>query len=153
MPIINLGNDTAVAAASYLIDAGSGFTTYAWSNGPTTQMNTVSVTGTYCVTVTDGTGCSNNDCIFVDFGVGFTELGNDLLSVYPNPTNGKLTINFTNEIKKAEISVLNITGEKVRMISCNSSTTVLDLSDITKGIYFLKINSGDNSQLQKIILQ
>lgn len=40
------------------LDAGAGFSTYAWSNGQNGQTITVSTPGNYSVTITDATGCT-----------------------------------------------------------------------------------------------
>ncbi len=49
------------------LDAGSGFSQYAWSNGDDTQTSFVFSAGTYIVTVTDGNGCTATDDIQVEF--------------------------------------------------------------------------------------
>lgn len=41
-----------------ILNAGSGYTTYLWSNGATTAQTTVANGGVFQVTVTDGSGCS-----------------------------------------------------------------------------------------------
>jgi hypothetical protein len=57
-PVLSLGSDTTLCAGdSGLLDAGSGFSTYAWSTGATTPTITVSASGTYSVTVSDPLGC------------------------------------------------------------------------------------------------
>ncbi|MFT4545853.1 MAG: hypothetical protein ACI9UR_000338 [Bacteroidia bacterium] len=43
---------------------------YLWAGGEETQSITVSQTGTYSVTFTDGTGCMSTDEIYVEFGTG-----------------------------------------------------------------------------------
>ena len=60
LPVVNLGGrDTLCDGASIVLDAGPGFTTYSWSNGGSSQTTTVSATGLYTVTVTDGNNCQN----------------------------------------------------------------------------------------------
>jgi hypothetical protein len=64
LPVINLGSDVTVCGST-MLDAGPGMTSYAWSNGGTTQMITVTSTGTYIAEVTNANGCSNADTINV----------------------------------------------------------------------------------------
>lgn len=61
--------DSILGAPSLTLVAGSdgpGPLTYLWSTGETTQHIVPSVTGTYCVTVTDDDGCSDDACYYVD---------------------------------------------------------------------------------------
>ncbi|MBS1593326.1 MAG: gliding motility-associated C-terminal domain-containing protein [Bacteroidetes bacterium] len=56
-PLILLGGPVATCGGSVQIDAGNAGSTYAWSDGPTTQIDTVSTSGVYTVTVTSPFGC------------------------------------------------------------------------------------------------
>ncbi len=47
------------------LDAGT-FSKYAWSTGDSTQQIRVSTPGTYCVTVTDNSGCTGTNCVVVE---------------------------------------------------------------------------------------
>jgi len=60
LPAIPLDTVTRVCDTIAILDAGSGHASYLWSNGSTAQTLTVSVNGTYRVTVTDIHGCTNN---------------------------------------------------------------------------------------------
>lgn len=61
-----LGSDTTLcSSAGLLLDAGSGFTTYLWSDGTMAQTLTTSGSGTYWVQVTIGGNCSVSDTIEV----------------------------------------------------------------------------------------
>ncbi|SIS90996.1 gliding motility-associated C-terminal domain-containing protein [Chryseobacterium piscicola] len=52
---------------SAILDAGSGFTSYIWNTGATTQTITVSTAGTYSVKVTNSFGCENTDSIVLSY--------------------------------------------------------------------------------------
>lgn len=54
---------------SIVLDAGSGYTTYAWNTGETTQTITVSTPGNYSVTVTNNFGCQNTDNTLVSYSI------------------------------------------------------------------------------------
>ncbi len=51
------GTQTVCAGSSLTLDAGAGYTSYAWSNGDNTQTSSVSSAGDYYVTVTQN-GCT-----------------------------------------------------------------------------------------------
>jgi len=55
IPVVNLGPDDTLCSGTTL-DAGPGFLTYQWSNGPYTRYTTVSTSGDYIVTVTNSCG-------------------------------------------------------------------------------------------------
>ena len=61
-PIPNItGAPSACQGISITLDAGPGFSSYLWSNGPSTQTTQVSTTNTYTVTVTAANGCTGTD--------------------------------------------------------------------------------------------
>lgn len=65
LPVVNLGNDTAVCPGeTVLLNAGNTGAAYLWNDGTTTQTKTVSDEGAYTVTVT-ANGCSATDAITI----------------------------------------------------------------------------------------
>lgn len=64
-PGYTLGNDTGTCGNQVVVDAGSGYTTYAWSTGGSAQMETVTSNDTVGVTVIDANGCVLTDTIIV----------------------------------------------------------------------------------------
>ncbi len=62
-PVVNLGSDTSFCTGSSIVlNAGGGFTGYSWQDNSTDSTLTVSLSGTYWVTVSNGT-CSGSDSI------------------------------------------------------------------------------------------
>ena len=60
-PTIDLAPTTEICMGDEItFDAGTGFSTYLWSNSSTDQTITVTTAGTYSVTVTDEYSCSDN---------------------------------------------------------------------------------------------
>jgi hypothetical protein len=51
------GPTTFCSGGNVILDAGAGYSGYAWSNGGNTQTISVAASGNYSVTVTDGNGC------------------------------------------------------------------------------------------------
>ena len=78
-PVITLGEDTILCANEYVLDAGEDGATFAWSDGTSTQTNTVTNSGNYSVTVTNSEGCISEEDInltlletpVVDLGANF----------------------------------------------------------------------------------
>ncbi|GAB3724457.1 T9SS type B sorting domain-containing protein [Flavobacterium koreense] len=64
-PNVNISGILNVCSGSTVLTASPG-TNYLWSTGATTQNITVTSIGTYSVTVTDASGCSNNASVTIE---------------------------------------------------------------------------------------
>jgi hypothetical protein len=67
--------------------------------------------------------------------------------VYPNPTNGLLNFRFDVIPKNLEISIFTILGE--RILTAKNKTEI-NLSHLTNGVYFIKINADNKIKTEKI---
>ena len=61
-PMVNIGPDST-NCGSIMLDAGNAGATYSWSTSATTQTITATVSGTYMVDVTNGSGCTSSDTV------------------------------------------------------------------------------------------
>ena len=68
LPTIDLGTDTTLICdgTSETIDAGTGFSSYLWSDGSTAQTLSATSAGTYTVNGTDANGCEASDSMVID---------------------------------------------------------------------------------------
>lgn len=71
----------------------------------------------------------------------------DKISIYPNPAERELNIDFPNE-EDIQIEIYNSIGEL--LISVENQKNI-DISGLTKGLYFIKISQGQKSSLQRFI--
>ncbi len=67
VPDVELGGPYFTRATSFVLDAGSGFDEYLWNTQETSQTITVTQSGTYSVTVTNNSICSDTDAAQVTF--------------------------------------------------------------------------------------
>nr|WP_319397499.1 T9SS type A sorting domain-containing protein [uncultured Carboxylicivirga sp.] len=74
------------------------------------------------------------------------------ITIAPNPTNGFINIANMNDDFKT-ITIYNMSGAVVKTISTNNNTCSIDLSNLSKGIYFVMINETTGKTTQKIIRQ
>ncbi len=74
-------------------------------------------------------------------------------SIYPNPSNG--IINISNLETNSRIEIINAMGQKIMDKKMNPSilTIEIDLSNYSKGLYFVKVQSDLGIETYKIILQ
>ncbi|HNP48842.1 MAG TPA: T9SS type A sorting domain-containing protein, partial [Bacteroidia bacterium] len=155
-PTISLGPDTIHVFNSTILNPGSGFTAYSWSTTETTPTITVTNSGSYCVTVTASTNCTATDCIFVDVTVGINEIHSSFaVDVYPNPSAGKISLQFLDEFNRIHLSVYNSTGALINeqtLKNVNSGMVQeLDLSAESAGVYFIRFESEKGNGTRYII--
>ena len=73
------------------------------------------------------------------------------VNIYPNPTDGRFVVEF-NEETTGTIQVINILGEELISVPIQTSKTDFDLSNMNKGVYFVRITSNGVSNTEKIIV-
>jgi hypothetical protein len=105
--------------------------------------NGVCPNDTAIVSVNVNSGC--------DYNVGLTELEN-FVNVYPNPTNGLITIHVTKHIENGFIQIEDINGKIVRNISnLNQGENSIDLSQTMNGMYLVRINIDSGEYITRIV--
>jgi hypothetical protein len=91
-----------------------------------------------------------NDAETVFQSLSNPDIENDAsILVYPNPSNGMVTINCNNSIKSVQL--YDIQGRLLQTNLVNENQTSIDISNQAKGVYFLKIVSEKGIGVQKIV--
>lgn len=73
------------------------------------------------------------------------------LNLYPNPvSNGKVYITSKNDLDK-EIIIFDVLGKKV--LQTMLSSRELNVSNLTSGVYIIKINEKEASATRKLIIR
>jgi len=87
--------------------------------------------------------------------VGVNEPSNNnlTLTVYPNPFNNELTVNYEPKNNTAKLEVYNLIGEKIKSQNITENISFIDLSRQSNGIYFIVIIDGENRISRKVIKQ
>ncbi|MGB0886446.1 MAG: T9SS type A sorting domain-containing protein, partial [Chitinophagales bacterium] len=81
--------------------------------------------------------------------VGINDLAFENISVYPNPTNGIINLNVSEEL--STIKIMDLTGKTIKVF--NAEAKQLDISNFTAGIYFLEIANAERKSVVKIVKQ
>jgi PKD repeat protein len=77
-------------------------------------------------------------------------------SIYPNPTTGKVSIMSSGTSSPVSIMVYNLQGQVVYSESATLSASqarTIDLGQMVKGVYFIKVISDKVTEVEKIILE
>jgi ligand-binding sensor domain-containing protein len=72
---------------------------------------------------------------------------NTSVNVYPNPTDQQLTIDYSASVQT--LSIVNLIGQTLKVLEINASGHLqVDVSELPKGVYFLRAN---NHQMTKFV--
>jgi hypothetical protein len=74
-------------------------------------------------------------------------------SVFPNPVKkGKITITTFNATEK-EVSIYSVLGKRVFIQKFTGKRKQLDISEISSGIYIMKVLEGNNIATKKVVIK
>jgi len=127
---------------------GSFFLRYAigdknyWDRNPADQFNF-------------GGGLSDPIQITISSNVGLTDLLSKAnVSMYPNPTKGKLNVNL-GEYKSQVIkmNVYNTKGQVVMSKEILKKSSEFDLSNLAQGVYIVELKNGINKSSSRIVVK
>lgn len=76
------------------------------------------------------------------------------LSLFPNPANEQITINFPEENQQADIIIFNASGQQVLQLNKQSVTnTSIDVSQLPAGVYFIHALWGNEIAVGRFVKQ
>lgn len=74
-----------------------------------------------------------------------------IFNVYPNPANFEITIEYLGNNKNCTLTVLNINGQELIRQQIINRKTKIDISNLKKGTYILKVITDKTVEVRKII--
>ncbi len=147
---ITLGIDTVYVAVdnevyNYELGAASWKLGYVYPNG--TQINVL-----YYDELLVGTGTG----LYGHKGSGGNSSVNTIkakdIVLFPNPSNGKIELQFNTNVKLQTVEVYDFAGKKLYSQNLNNSTKQIDLTHLNKGIYLLKVKTENSIYTERIII-
>ena len=92
--------------------------------------------------------------IFEQKATGTTEMDENDMLVYPNPSNGLFNISFGSNITQATLNIFNLHGKLMKMESFqNPVQERIDIRTFPKGIYIVSVNIDGKNMSSRIVLQ
>lgn len=80
-----------------------------------------------------------------------TDFQNDNFSIYPNPSNGNVKINFENANEKHTVQVFSLIGQKVFEKDFDNTNTA-SIGNLSNGVYLVKVSSETATVTKKLIV-
>ena len=142
--------------------SAAGLLTYTWPNADTAPANRPVAGNTYYWTVrsySSATGTSSYSTVrsFTVTSATARESINSGLLIYPNPSDGEITLKFNSNSENAELRLFNLAGNEVfskkYSIQKGNNSLKEDVTGLKNGNYILILNDGEKILNQNIIIQ
>ncbi|MCB0478866.1 MAG: T9SS type A sorting domain-containing protein [Crocinitomicaceae bacterium] len=146
--VTGIFTNTSTGADSYLWDFGDGSTSTLEN-----PLHVYSWKGDFVVTLTVTGECGTavfTDTINLDV-VGVDE--NELVefNLYPNPTNGEVTITFNQTLQNASLDFIDATGRILLSKEITSNQMNFSVSQFENGVYFVKVNGAGFTRTSRLV--
>ncbi|MCB0382357.1 MAG: T9SS type A sorting domain-containing protein, partial [Psychroserpens sp.] len=103
---------------------------------------------------THGRGMFTSQFTAAPLSVLESQLDSNLISIFPTVSNGQITIASKNNLGEANMTIYNISGQKVYASKINISDSRNEINlNLNSGIYLVNINVGNVIETKKIIIK
>jgi hypothetical protein len=92
------------------------------------------------------------DNININSTLSINPVNSNKLTLYPNPTNGQLFYEMSYD-ENANIQIIDANGKIVHNQNNLQSKGEIDLMDLAKGIYFVRLTTDNTTSVQKVIIE
>lgn len=151
---VNINNTISVSMDTFMSNQPGA--TYQWVNcntgqfvaGATSQTFIPAVNGDYGVIVTMSTCADTSSCVFIG-DVGTPEYTQSAISIAPNPGTEHVTVQANTIIQS--VKMFDVLGNVVYSSATSTNATIIDLSTIAKGVYFLEVKTADGITTSRFV--
>ena len=140
-------DEQANGSAEIIVLDGIAPFNFSWNEFPSVDTNNISnlSEGTYTVTVSDGFNCSTEQTFNINSTLGIDQFNTNDFNIYPNPALDNLTIENEKNITITNIKIIDPTGKIIDSKQINNTSSTIFVGGLSKGIYFLEINTSHHS--------
>lgn len=123
--------------------------------GATNQQYTPVQSGNYHVEVIGTNGCTSFTSNTINYQLGISgKSGNSKVKLYPNPAEESFVVDLQEKITgELSCSVYNMNGQELKSVLLKTSLTEINIKDLDKGVYFVRISGSKESAVMKLIKQ
>lgn len=88
-----------------------------------------------------------------NLGVNKNDMSNKIIEIYPNPTRDILNIEVKDFSTTAQLTITDVLGKILYSKKIQTTTTTIDTSTFTKGIYFVTLEDGTKKSTKKVVVE
>lgn len=93
----------------------------------------------------------HSPCTCNDSTVSVHENIQPVVSVHPNPAQNNIHVYWNSGSNHAQIEIFDLTGKLMLSAAMNGASATVDLSQLSAGVYMLRITDGNTSSTAKIV--
>ncbi|HET8964100.1 MAG TPA: T9SS type A sorting domain-containing protein, partial [Chitinophagales bacterium] len=76
---------------------------------------------------------------------------NPFLSIYPNPSTDKITVELKSLNNSELLLIMDITGKIIQEIVITKAVSTIDISNFPSGIYLIKVADNNMQYFEKFV--
>lgn len=152
--------DTTVSLSGIHLTSNATGADYQWLDcynsltpisGATAQTYSASTNGSYAVEITQNTCIDTSYCKLVN-SVGIDQQTQHTFSIFPNPTQYGVTINYSNTIDQGTLSIVDISGRVIYSTKLtNTSSTSIPNLNVGAGVYTVLVATRYGISQQQLL--
>ena len=133
--------------------------TYQWLkdeviiDNATTNIYEAKKSGKYKVSVTKDGCLKTSEALTISIQIPLAnegEIGEESIQIYPNPNQGKFKIVLPKTLQNADIQLFDVLGRERKLIHTGEQAQA---DGLVQGVYFLRVNKGEKSVVNKIVIE
>ena len=129
----------------------------------TVNTGTIAGSATLTYTYTDVNGCSNSRTITgtvvvcaskgVNTSEPINQLTNQQFTIYPNPAKTFIRLNIETLIGTGSIVITDLYGKQLKTQALSLGNNLVDIINLSKGIYFVSVVTKDGKTTKKLVVE
>jgi hypothetical protein len=140
-------------SVSASLSGGTGPYQWLWSNGSEEEGGISDlISGYYTLYITDASGCSVSDSVFVDFVAHIEGFSDMSFGLFPNPADDEVML-WKKDHLPVSVSIYNAAGQEVLNFLSKNNPERISLSDFPSGIYKVTVKSTLTNQSANLIVR
>jgi hypothetical protein len=122
--------------------------------GATGQTFTPTSAGVYTVQASNACGQSERSAGYEVQATGLADDLEKLIKLYPNPADDFITVELPEGLQALSVGLYDVSGKQVRSLPGNKEIKLtVDVRELSKGTYALRIETTKGTVIRKVIIQ